>query len=213
MKSIIVSFIGCCISFNLFSCQLKRVIELKMNSKNPTEYVFNTPIKNMHALIKKANGYITKGGFILSYKNNFSSYVQVSPNISTTFNHDSAKYDFFLNSYGPFCFSKIYIKSNGDSLKYSAGFFIHLDSIDINKTKASIITYKPHIEIGESLLPLPPHGAHNPFLRHVNPSTLEEFEILLRIGFLLGENNMPPLILPDPDIKKGRFVKLKKYKQ
>ena len=95
--------------------------------------------------------------------------------------------------------SKIYLKENGDSLDYLAGFYLHLESINESHAKISITTIDPRVIIGRELLPSPPNMVRRDNTMLVEPSTIEEYEILLEIGKLVGEKNMPPINLPEKE--------------
>ena len=84
-----------------------------------------------------------------------------------------------------------------NSLDYEAWFYLHLESIDETHTKLTITTFEPMLIVGRDLLPSPPHFGRGYKKMTVEPSTIEEYEILLKIGNLVGEKDMPPLILPN----------------
>ena len=107
------------------------------------------------------------------------------------------KQDIFLLSDGGYWKSKIYQKKNAVFLDYRVSFYLHLENIDENHTKVSIKTIEPNVIVGNDLLPSPPHFIRNYKIMVVEPSTIEEYEILLEIGKLIGEKEMPLLILPN----------------
>jgi hypothetical protein len=95
------------------------------------------------------------------------------------------------------CKAKLYRSEKGGSLDYWAWFYLHLESIDNTNTKVTITTFEPEVIVGRELLPSPPHFVRRDKTLTVEPSTIEEYEILLKIGNLVGEKNMPSLILPN----------------
>jgi hypothetical protein len=90
-----------------------------------------------------------------------------------------------------------YKRKDSGTLDYEAWFYLHLETLDEMKTKISIKTLEPRIIVGRELLPTPPNLVRKDKTMAVEPSTIEEYEILLEIGRLVGENDMPPLSLPE----------------
>lgn len=92
--------------------------------------------------------------------------------------------------------SQVYFKS-GQPLIYYGDFHIHLTAISPAKTCAEIFTYGSSVVTGvdESWSP------HGPAFISVNvdPTTIEQYQILLGIGEQLGTKDMPPLVTPGPD--------------
>lgn len=67
--------------------------------------------------------------------------------------------------------------------------------MDENKTEVSLYTLKPTIDVHVRSLIQHSPGFFNTY--NVEPSTIEEYKILLAIGEALGiKEEMPPLILP-----------------
>jgi hypothetical protein len=64
----------------------------------------------------------------------------------------------------------------------------------------TVKTIDPRIITGQAFLPTPPHFVRKTKTIDVEPSTIEEFSILLEIGKLLGETGMPNLKKPNLDI-------------
>jgi hypothetical protein len=92
--------------------------------------------------------------------------------------------------------SKTYFKDD-QPLIYFADFHIHLTALDERKTRVEIFTYGSYVVTGldESWSP------HGPSLisAEVDPTTIEQYQILLDIGRQLGAKEMPPLLTPGPD--------------
>lgn len=89
-------------------------------------------------------------------------------------------------------YSKVY-KKFWKSLEYFAEFQLHFEPISENETKITVITHAPEVLYSSS--PVFSGHAYVNF-KKVKPTTIEEYEILLRIGKLVGEKDMPPLKLP-----------------
>jgi len=184
----------------LASCK-ETLIKNDLPIKNPCEYVFSGSRDSIWNIIS------TK----LKCKNmqlwRADQYNMVINSVSQQLHLPGNQFDFCLESMMNFGKSKIYLKENGDSLDFSGWFYIHLETITLNRTKISISVFEPTIYVNQELLPKPPHFVRKYSTVSVEPSTIEEYEILLKIGSLLSQTNMPPLILPNP--KKFNIVKMK----
>jgi hypothetical protein len=92
--------------------------------------------------------------------------------------------------------SQVYFK-DGQPLIYYADFHIHLTPLDSKKTRVEIFTYGSSVVTGvdESWSP---HGPAFIFV-NVDPTTIEQYQILLGIGQQLRMTNMPPLVTPGMD--------------
>jgi hypothetical protein len=117
--------------------------------------------------------------------------------ISDLFSQPANKLDFCLMPVYYISKSMIYKRENGSSLDYEAWFYLHLEAAEKNMTKVNIRTIEPKIIVGKELLPLPPHFVRKDKTIQVEPSTIEEYEILIKIGNLVGEKDMPALNLPE----------------
>jgi hypothetical protein len=181
-------FLVICLGTSLVSCQ-DQINKIELISKNPVEYVFNTTEDSLFNLIKqlRINEMMlydaTHGDMVLDV-------------VSELFIQPNNKSDFCLMPLYYICKSKIYQRKNGDSLEYRAWFYLHLEKIEEKKTKVSIRTLEPEVIIGRELFPSLPHLVRKDKTLPVEPSTIEEYEILLKIGNLLGERDMPPIRLP-----------------
>jgi len=74
---------------------------------------------------------------------------------------------------------------------------LHIKSIDGLHSQITVTTIDSKIVIGKEMIPKPPHFVRKDKTLAVEPSTIEEYEILLEIGKLVGEKGMPPLSLPE----------------
>ena len=102
-------------------------------------------------------------------------------------------HDLYIDSYDPISISNIYYRFF-KPLEYSAGFHLHFEAVDTTSTKVSIYTYDSSVLYWGMPLPSGDHA----FVKEkdVAPTTIEEYEILMRIGNLVGVKDMPPLKLP-----------------
>jgi hypothetical protein len=179
-----------CLETSFVSCQ-NMITKIELINNNPVEYTFYTPIDSLYARASKQLKITNMRLRDITKKN------MLTNNISSLFSRPNSIFDFYLEPMYYLHKSKIYLKENGDSLDYLAGFYLHLESIDETHTKVKITTIEPRIIIGRELLPSPPNMVRKDKTMPVEPSTIEEYKILLDIGRLVGEKDMPPLNLPD----------------
>jgi hypothetical protein len=114
-----------------------------------------------------------------------------------TFDKPGNEDDAYYVSYGaPLGESDVYLV-DGHPLIYSADFHIHIAAVGQGKTRLQIFTHHSRVTAGidESWSP---HGPANVYVQ-VPPTTIEEYQLLLRVGRELGANEMPPLVTPGPN--------------
>jgi len=111
---------------------------------------------------------------------------------------------YFYATDSPVGESQVYFR-NGLPLIYYADFHIHLTSVAAQKTRVEILTYD------SSVVTRADEGwwRHGPAFISVNvdPTTVEEYQILLRIGAQLGTKDMPELVVPGPSSPVGQIRK------
>lgn len=178
-----------CLEVTFVSCKDK-ITKIELINKNPVEYIFNISKDSLYKIITSK-----------LYINNLSlltveNRLIMPSEVSEMFSQPKNTLDIFLYSIGVYCKSKIY-KEKGVFLDYWVSFYLHIEQIDQGHTKVSITTIEPKIIVGKEWFPGPPHFVRKDITISVEPSTIEEYEILLLIGELIGEQNMPSLILPD----------------
>jgi hypothetical protein len=172
------------------SCQ-KKILKVVLEKKNPVEYIYNSPVDSLHSIISRQ---VEINNMMLWDSQQGSMILE---EVSNMFSQKGNSLDFCLESINYIGKSKIYFAKSGGFFDYQAWFYIHLESIDSTHTKVRISTFEPEIIVGRELLPRPPHFVRRDKTLTVEPSTIEEYEILLKIGNLLEEKNMPSLILPN----------------
>jgi hypothetical protein len=179
-----------CFEASFVSCQNK-ITKIELINKNPIEYVFNTSIDSLYSV--GSNQLKVDFTMILD-----SSHKSMAPdNIEKLFLQPGNNHDLYLFPIYYLGKSKIYIRENGDSIFYRASFYLHLEKKDEKRTQVIIKTIKPEIIVGKKLFPSLPHLIRGDRTIEVEPTTIEEYEILLEIGKLVGEKNMPPINLPE----------------
>ena len=114
--------------------------------------------------------------------------------------------DFYLfNGGSPVDESPVYFK-DGQPLIYFADFHIHISAISAAQTRVEIFTHDPLLNTGMSGGFSPARGSTFLYVA-VDPTTIEEYQILLRIGKQMGLTNMPPLVLPKADAPTRTVIK------
>jgi hypothetical protein len=181
MNKIILILVALELSFS--SCS-KKIIEIELSSKNPIEYIFNISRDSLFFI-----GYNhLKVDFMMVLD---SLHKNMAPDkIEKLFLQPDNNMDLFLFPKYYLGYSRVYLRKNGDSIFYRASFYLHLEEIDSNQTKVTINTVDPEIIIGKKLLPSLPHLVRKDRTINVESTTIEEYEILLKLGDLI--NDTPP---------------------
>jgi hypothetical protein len=100
--------------------------------------------------------------------------------------------DIYIHAFGETWFSKFYV-SKGKPLETRTAFIIKLSAQDANSTKVAIVAESPTVLNG-----IAGFGVHGPVAREtkVQPSSIEEYTLLLFIANKLDDKNLEPLRLP-----------------
>jgi len=193
MKRYILPKVLLCITLIfILGCQ-PGYIKYDLPEKNPTRYIFNADIEKIKTVLydrfRDRNFYGLQFRFAED-----STYTRLMLKYLKNCN----SYDGILYTIGAFN-SSIYYNQEVP-LDYHADFHIHINKIDNFKTEIEIITFKSYIYIGETWYSGLFHVFGHAFFdtEDVDPSTVEEYQILLEIGAGLGvKDQMPEIILPD----------------
>ena len=187
-KNFLLLFIVAGICATIAGCAQIQARQLKHS--NPTAYVFNVDPTTVRTAIEVS---IVRSEFYGMSKATVETTYGI-PSIIEVFRNKSNENDVYLFSFEPIGQSKIYHK-NDAPLSYYAEFHIHLSPISVEKTNVEVFTYHSSVVTGRN--PLIGDRGGNLTTIEVPPSTIEEYEILLRIGEALGvKDSMPPLIVP-----------------
>lgn len=188
-RIVFVSVLLICVSsYIVVFCS--KVERIKEPFKNPTSYVFEASLPRVKSAIKEQFSDLQFKQMELFFKES-DSYYKFTPIITTPSNKD----DFYLDKWGMAIGGSNTHFMDGKSLPYIASFHIHITAIDSIQTRVEVFTHDSKVITGKQFLPLA-HGKRAFEYEEVEPSTVEEYEILLKIGEELGEKNMSP-------IKKG----------
>lgn len=175
----------------------------QLEEKNPTSYVFHAPYDRLKETIicdfSKDRSKDFRDSESVQEISRKQWYVKDEISLHLLYlgyrvsEKPENKLDLYLTPLGrTVSYSKIY-KKFWWSLEYFAEFQLHFDPINEAGTKITVITHAP--EVLYSSGPIISGHAYVDF-KKVEPTSIEEYEILLRIGKLVGEKGMPPLKLP-----------------
>ena len=196
----------------IYSCKTKETIEAKnFPIKNIPEHNFNIGINKLRDTITSLFNlenqdenkflrdifyYYSEGE--LSKENKHLIYFNVETAHDTLFSKDyflnaNTSNDIYIHDFGTPWLSKLYF-SNGKQLEYKTAFIIKLSKINNDSTKLSIIAEGPKVLNGIS-----GYGPHGAIAREtiVNPTSIEEYSLLLFISEKLGDTTLIPLKLPN----------------
>jgi hypothetical protein len=183
----------------LYICNSRDPIKytkLKLPERNPTEYIFPVSIDTIEKVIK------TEINVYKAYRaSTVTAQIKYYYGVDTIFKnpsniHDVIYWHCFIDS------SKVYYNSD-EPVMFIAHFHIHLISLNDTSTKVIVNTidtglYKPTFLGSMGMV----HGKYAYHFIPVEPTSVEEYEILLAIGEKLRlKNKMPTLILPEPPKK------------
>lgn len=167
---------------------------IKTTPNNPTSYTFEFNLQQVSEFIKKE--FLNRPGYRYMQLEYFGQDV-LSSSAKKLFENKSNQNDFYLHYSSAIGKSKIYFNKKGEPLDYYAEFHLHLTVIDSINTKVEIFTTDPRVVVGRDLFPSLPHLVRMDKTKSVPPSTIEEYEILLKIGKGLGvKEKMPKLVEP-----------------
>jgi hypothetical protein len=178
-----------------------RIEEKVLPIKNPVTYDFDASIGQVQAAIKQARG---EGWQDTQNAGNGGELIWKSdgnPFAKKIFDDPKNQNDAYLCGMGDAVGkSRVYFKDR-EALTYYADFQIHLTAISASKTRVQIVTFDSRVKAGSEWGPFVRAGV---FLT-VEPTTIEEYQLLLDIGKQMSQSDMPQMFLPDPS-KPGKAV-------
>ncbi len=177
-------------------------IETKpLSQKNPTVYEFAHPVSDVREkLLTAFADYDLMQEFYSSFnpkKSSFRFFVGSREKTLLSkdiFENPENTNDLYLHSHGEVIGPSAVYFGGGKPLRYRAKFQLHLTALDDKRTKISIITHDPAVINGSVCCGM--HGYKSNDVA-VEPTTIEEYKILLFIGRILGVSDMPPLRMPE----------------
>jgi hypothetical protein len=178
-----------CLLVSLLPCCEYSVASKKLKSKNPTVYVFNATIPKVRECLKgKGHFKLRDKLFHVAFKEDDSPFAR------PIFDSEQNKHDAFLyNFHEPIGPSEVYFKGN-EPLLYFAHFHIHLERVGPEQTKVEAISVGSKVIHGRKFS-IHALGMINDYM-DVEPTTIDEYRILLKIGSCVGQEGMPKIIVP-----------------
>jgi hypothetical protein len=167
-----------------------------MPMKNPTSFEFHASVSQVHDALRK-----------MSVRP--SRVIELASDSNTVWGREILRkpensLDAFARLYARDSSRIFYRREN--IIPYWYAFHIHITEKEKDRTLVEIRTINPRIGIG-TRFPyniLPWSEPNKTITREVEPSTIEEYMILLEIGKELGQRErMPPLIMPERGSRAG----------
>lgn len=184
----VIIFSGCKVEYE----------KIEFTDKNPTNYCYDYSLDKVKNAIKLEFENFSYCSHKLYFKENVLFY-ETGSELFEDYNNRN---DALLAGDNFYCKSFIYFK-NSIALEYESVYQIHVSSSSENKTCLEIITINPRIKIGIFRTFTPQSMSFKgPKYISVEPSTIEEYEILYLIGKRLGQKNMPNVKYPSPNAIK-----------
>lgn len=187
---------------NLVPIQVK-----SLSQPNPTSYVFPVPLPKLreqilyglrHGWERRAKFFGDLGFVIIQRRDTIEPvYLSFETSEYPVFGKEVFKDPHNSNDLYLSCNSVISSRTYfalDDPLPYEVAFHIHFVPVGNDSTKVTVMAINPGVLKG--VAGWGPHGLYSMQIS-VEPTTIEEYTILLYIGFLLEEDSMPPLRLPD----------------
>jgi len=181
------------------SCSNIKKYPFQYGTANPTSYIYNLPLE----LLKK--NIIDDFESLLSPDieeimcRRMTVYQETDrPIYDSIFNVEENIHDIILSSgnfeHTTLGYSNVYFLGS-KPLLYKAEFQLHFEKITDTSTQVRIITLNSKVIVGMQHISIPSHRGFK--YKSVEPTTIEEYKILLRIGKLVGEKKMPSLKMPE----------------
>ena len=174
------------------------ITQKPLAKKNPISYEFEVPVEAVRSTLRAIRDSQFEPFFPnlrMYFKEDNNPFV-APPYVNFDFTKAEFEHDVFL-----YCWHKPIVKSpvyfvKNESLDYLASFHLHITPIKVSHTLVEVFTHRPEVIAGQTSGFLNPHGPANIYVS-VQPTTIEEYKILLKIGDRLGIKGMPDLVEPD----------------
>ena len=192
----------------LLSCDnLKRLETRELVETNPTEQIFNVPVDKLRQTILESFNehkgisspfYQTSIFYFTVDMGNGEHKMTVSFNAETSgnalfgkehFEKPNTENDIYIHSFGQFWYSPIYF-AGGEPLEFRTPFILTLEEIDKERTLLKVRPEDPKVLKG--VAGLTAHGFYSKEIE-VEPTTVEEYSLILFIAEQLGDMTLRPL--------------------
>jgi hypothetical protein len=162
-----------------------------MSKKNPTEYEYPFSI----SVVKNVSRSILYPFYLYGTYSDIDEFY--SPVARHIFSDPVNKNDILIEE--SMIDSSLYYYNPEEAVTYRASFHLHFISINDTLTRIQVKTLNPYLFRNNVFAGMGcVHGELTGVTEKVEPTTIEEYQLLLRIGEKLQMNTkMPPLLLPD----------------
>lgn len=174
-------------------------VKLGLYKSNPNSYVFHASMEKIITVLNDCKKDFARE---LEYDSEYykvsndylkNSIIKNHPEFNRLLKSENQNDFLILRYYGV---SKIY-RSDDSGISYLAHFHIHLDSLDVNKTKITINTMFPEIHVKVNWIISHAPGFYETYKLNQG-SSIEEYIILRTIGKKLNlVDSMPEIIIPN----------------
>jgi len=179
----------------LAACGVPTIEQRALPQPNPTSYDFAAPVERVQQAIDEL------------YQRQFSerplnafSVAKPSDELLTDEQRErfsapgggDDRYLWYMHS--PMSLSPVYLVG-GEPAPYIADFYLEIEALEDQRTRVIVDVLYAQVIAGKTLLPRHELSRANIYLP-VSPTTVEEYRLLLGIGEILGQANMPALQIP-----------------
>lgn len=183
----------------IFRWNIAPLQKKELKNSNPTSYIFSSDLTSVRDQlisafstenqVKNKNIFSFKSLSRPEYARDLILTMETKKDVlfaKSIFENQVNQNDIYLHTFGDPIKSHSYY-ALGKPLEYRVSFHIHFQSEQEGQTAISIIAVNPTVIKGIGGL-----GAHGFFSKDipVSPTTIEEYELLRYIGYLLGEKNI-----------------------
>jgi hypothetical protein len=179
----------------LTACGNPHVESKPLPAPNPTAYTFDAGIDAIHQAIRQLYEQQFRDRSRYLFTPVFAGDENLIEEMAAVFSQPGNQNDAYLSyMHDPVGMSQVY-SVGGEPVPFLADFHLHITPREAGTTRVEIRTLRPEVLAGKTLLPRNHLTRANIYLP-VEPTTIEEYSILLKIGAVVGQADMPALILP-----------------
>lgn len=180
----------------LAACGAPRVEQRALPEPNPTSYDFAAPVEAVHEAIDTLYQQQFRG-------RPMSAFSVIKPGDDLLSGEQQARFDapggaddrYLWYMHEPMSLSAVYFVG-GEPAPYIADFYLRIEPLDDRATRVAVEALDSQVIAGKTLLPRHELSRANIYVP-VSPTTVEEYQLLLRIGEVLGQSGMPSPRLPN----------------
>ena len=177
------------------ACGDPKVESKSLPSPNPTSYTFDAGVDAIHQTIRQLYEQQFRERSPYLFTPLFAGDENLIDEMAAVFSQPGNENDAYLSHmHNPAGISQVY-SVGGEPAPYLADFHLHMTSQEPGKTRVEVRAIRPEVLAGKTLLPRNHMTRANIYLP-VEATTIEEYSILLKIGAIVGQADMPPLVLP-----------------